>query len=160
MNGFNKDQQVIHCRDGLSVIVDETTIGDKDYFVVHTLRGTGENIYVPKDRADVIIRPVMNQKEAEELLVYIKSIDIEFNTNTKQRRDALKRRLMSGDVKDIAHLFKQLYFYSTLNDPNIKYGPVDLEMLKYGSDNLLDELAVSFNKPRDEIQDFVYNKIK
>lgn len=160
MIGFHKDQQVIHCRDGLSVIVSDTVINDKEYFIVHTLRGDGENIYVPTDRASAIIRPVMNEKEADELIEYIKGIEIEFNTNTKQRRDSLKRRLMSGDVKDIAHLFKQLYFYNTLDDPNIKFGPVDLDMLKYASDNLLDELAISYNKPRESIQEFVYKKLK
>lgn len=160
MNGFKKDQQVIHCRDGLSVIVNDTFIGDKEYFVVHTFRGDGENIYVPMDRAEKIIRPVMSQQEAEELIEYIKTIEIEFNTNTKQRRDSLKRRLMSGDVKDVAHLFKQLYFFNTLDDPNIKYGPVDLDMLKYASDNLLDEFAISFNKPRESIQEFIYKKLK
>lgn len=160
MNGFKKDQQVIHCRDGLSVIVNDTFIGDKEYFVVHTFRGDGENIYVPMDRADKIIRPVMSQQEAEELIEYIKTIEIEFNTNTKQRRDSLKRRLMSGDVNDIAFLFKQLYFFKEIKDPTVKYGPVDLDMLQYASNNLLDELAISYNVARDEIEQFVYKKLQ
>ena len=56
-----------------------------DYFVVKTVRGGGENIYVPIDRAEKIIRPIMSQKEAEELIEYIKTIDIEFNKHYKYR---------------------------------------------------------------------------
>ena len=43
---FVKGQQVVHCRDGLAVIVDETIISEKEYFVVKTIRGGGENVAI------------------------------------------------------------------------------------------------------------------
>ena len=159
MNNFKKGQQVIHCRDGLAVIIDETVMADKSYFIVHTVRGSGENIYVPQDRAEQIIRFVMDEKEANKLLDFIKTIELDFNPNTKQRRDAIKKRLLSGDVKDCAYLFKQLYFYNTLKDGSIKFGQLDIDMLSYASNNLLDEFAISFGKNRDEIEEFIYKKI-
>lgn len=159
MKNYIKGQQVIHCRDGLAVIVDETTIADNEYFVVRTARGSGENIYVPKARVDAIIRNIMTEAEAEEIIKYMRSVDVEFNPNTKQRRDALKRRLGSGDVKDVAFLFKQLYLYKTLKDGSVKFGPVDLDMLQYATNNLLDEFSISYNKPRDEIEEFIYKKL-
>ena len=157
---YKKGQIVVHCRDGLATVIDETTLGDKEYFIVHTMRGSGENIYVPKDRADSIIRPIMDEKNAEQIIGYIKTVELEYNSNTKQRRDSLKRRLMSGDVNDIAFLYKQLYFYKTQTDGSIKFGPVDLDMLNYASNNLLDELAVVYKKDRNDIEDFVDNKIR
>lgn len=159
MNNFKKGQQVIHCRDGLAVIIDETVMADKSYFIVHTVRGSGENIYVPQDRAEQIIRFVMDEKEANKLLDFMKTIELDFNPNTKQRRDAIKKRLLSGDVKDCAYLFKQLYFYNTLKDGSIKFGQLDIDMLSYASNNLLDEFAISFGKNRDEIEEFIYKKI-
>ena len=159
MRVFAKGERVIHCRDGLAVIMDNTNIAGNDYFVVKAIRGGGENIYVPMDRADAIIRPIMNKDEADQLVEKIKAIEVEYNTNTKQRRDSLKRRLMSGSVDDVAFLFKQLYFYRTANDPQIKYGPVDLDMLQYGANNLLDELAISYDVDRNDIEQFIYNKL-
>ncbi len=159
MGVFSKGDRVIHCRDGLAIVVDDTIIAGNEYFVVKTVRGGGENIYVPIDRSAAIIRPLMTQKEADELINSIKNIQPEYNNNTKQRRDSLKRRLLSGSVNDIAFLFKQLYLYKTANDPGIKYGPVDLDMLQYAADNLLDELAISYDVARDEIEAFVYNKL-
>lgn len=156
MSNFKKGQQVIHCRDGLAVIVNQTVIMDNGYFVVKASRGTGENIYVPIARADAIIRPLLNEKEALDLIKYIKDLEIEFNPNTKQRRDALKRRLGSGDVKDIAHLFKQYYLFKTSTDGSIRFGPVDLDMLQFATNNLLDELCLSLDKPRDEIEGYVF----
>ena len=160
MNEFKKGQQVVHCRDGLAVITDETVVSDKEYFIVKTIRGGGENIYVSKERATSIIRPIMDQKTADELLKYAKTIEIEYNSNTKQRRDSLKSRLSSGDVKDVVFLFKQLYFYRTLDDGSVKYGPVDLDMLQFATNNLLDELSITYGKNRDEIEQFVYKKLK
>ena len=157
---FKINDSVIHCREGLSTIVAMNSMNGKDYFLVSVNRNSGETIYVPVDTASSIIRPLMNKKDADELLLYIKKIKKEFNPNTKQRRDGLKRRLGSGEVKDIAFLFKQLYLYKTLKDGSVKFGPVDLDMLEYASNNLLDELSISYNKPRDQIEAFIYNKLK
>lgn len=160
MNEYQIGQQVIHCRDGLAVVVGNTSMADKDYYIVKTVRGTGENIYVPVDRADQIIRFLMSVEEADKLVDFIKTIPMEFNPNTKQRRDAIKKRLLSGDIKDGAYLFKQLYFYKTLNDGSIKYGALDIDMLSFAANNLLDEFAISYKKNRDEIEAFIFDKIK
>ena len=160
MSDFKIGQQVIHCRDGLAVVVGNTSMADKDYYIVKTVRGSGENIYVPVERADQIIRFLMTEEEADKLVEYIKTIPLEFNPNTKQRRDAIKKRLLSGDVNDNAFLFKQLYFFKTLNDGSIKYGSLDVDMLSFASNNLLDEFALSFKKSRDEIEAFIFAKIK
>lgn len=160
MSDFKIGQQVIHCRDGLAVVVGNTSMADKDYYIVKTVRGSGENIYVPVERADQIIRFLMTEEEADKLVEYIKTIPLEFNPNTKQRRDAIKKRLLSGDVKDNAFLLKQLYFFKTLNDGSIKYGSLDVDMLSFASNNLLDEFALSYKKNRDEIEAFIFAKIK
>lgn len=160
MNDYQIGQQVIHCRDGLAVVVGSTNMADKDYYIVKTVRGSGENIYVPVDRADQIIRFLMSEKEADKLVAYIKTIPLEFNPNTKQRRDAIKKRLLSGDINDCAYLFKQLFFFKTANDGSIKYGALDVDMLSFASNNLLDEFAISYNVDRDQIEEFVFNKIK
>ena len=160
MNNYKIGQQVIHCRDGLAVVVGNTNMADKDYYVVKTIRGSGENIYVPVDRADQIIRFLMSEKEADQLVAYIKTIPMEFNPNTKQRRDAIKKRLLSGDIKDGAYLLKQLFFFKEQNDGSIKYGALDIDMLSFASNNLLDEFAISYNVDRDKIEEFIFNKIK
>ena len=100
MSGFNVNDEVIHCREGLSTIIDVKNMNGKDYFLVQVNRISSETFYVPVDSAGSIIRTIMSIKQADELLQYIKKISKEFNTNTKQRRDAYKKRLSSGNVKD------------------------------------------------------------
>ena len=159
---FEINESVIHCREGLSTIIAMNNMNGKDYFLVRVNQANGETIYVPVETADNIIRHIMSKKEADEVLKYIKSIKKEFNSNTKQRRDAYKRKLSSGDVKEIAYLYRQLYFYYETggeNSTEIKLGPVDIEMLSYAQNMLFDELAISYKVDRDKIQDFIEKRI-
>ena len=159
---FKINDSVIHCREGLSVIVGSKDMNGKEYFLVSVKHNSGETIYVPVDTASSIIRPLMDKKAADSLLTFIKKIEKELNTNTKQRRDAYKRRLSSGDVKDIAYLYKQLYFYNLIggeNNTEIKLGPVDIDMLSYAENMLLDELSITYSIPREDIKAFVEKKI-
>ena len=43
---FEVNQKVIHAREGLSTVVSITNMGGNDYYIIHSDRGTGENIYV------------------------------------------------------------------------------------------------------------------
>jgi len=158
MSEFKVGDKVMHCREGLAVIFSTTQMADRDYFIVHSSHGDGEAIYVPLLTADSIIRKIMTVEEANRLLESLKPIVKEFNTNTKQRRDAYKRRLGSGDVNDIAYLFKQYYLYK--EDPEgVKLGPADVDMLSYATNFLLDELSLTYEISREEIEAFVTARI-
>ena len=160
---FKINESVIHCREGLSTIISVSAINGKDYFLVKTHQASAETIYVPVDTAENIIRPILDQEAADEILKYIKGLEKEFNSNTKQRRDAYKRRLSSGDVKDVAYLYRQLYFYNLIggeNNDEIKLGPVDIDMLTYAKNMLLDEFALSYKVDRAEIEAFIEKRIK
>lgn len=159
---FKINDSVIHCREGLSTIVSTSNMNGKDYFLVRVNRASGETIYVPKDTAQNIIRPLLNEKEADTLLKYIKSIKKEFNSNTKQRRDAYKRSLSTGDVKEIAYLYRQLYFYEMIggeNNEEIRLGPVDIDMLSHAENMLLDELSITYKVDRAKVKDFIEKRI-
>lgn len=160
---FKINDSVIHCREGLSTIIAMNNMNGKDYFLVRTNQAVAETIYVPVETAGNIIRPIMNEKEADEVLKYIKSIKKEFNTNTKQRRDAYKKKLSSGNVKEIAYLYRQLYFYEKIggeNNDEIKLGPVDIEMLTYAKNMLLDEFALTYKVDRNEVESHIEKRMK
>lgn len=162
---FKVNESVIHCREGLSTILSLSSINGKDYFIVRTHQGqaNGETIYVPVETAGNIIRPILNEKEADKVLKFIKGIKKEFNTNTKQRRDAYKKRLGSGNVEDIAYLYRQLYFYNKIggeNNTEIKLGPVDIDMLSYAKNMLLDEFAISYKVEREDVEEYIEKRIK
>lgn len=154
---FKINDKVVHSREGLSTIVNKTTMGENEYFIIHADRGGGENIYVPVNNTTNLIRPIMNEDEAKEIIEYMKSVVAEFISNTKQRRDQYKKRLLSGNVKDLAYLSRQLYFYNYYNENGqlVKLGPTDVQMLKDAETILLDELSISFHVDRNNVEDYV-----
>jgi len=154
---FEINEKVIHAREGLSTIVGTTEMAGNEYFVIHADRGTNENIYVPINNANNLIRSIMSKEEALKVIEYMKTIVAEFISNTKQRRDIYKRKLLSGNVLDLAYLSRQLYFYNYYNENGqpVRLGPTDVQILKDAETILLDEFSLSFDIPRDSIVDFV-----
>lgn len=162
MNRYKLNQQVMHFREGLSLIVEERQMEGMDYFIVKPLHEGGEMIYVPITRADAIIRPIIDKSEVDDLVKYMGTIKPEYFSNTKQRRDVFKKRLGSGDIKDLAYLTMLLYFYhhpEELDTP-VKFGPADIDMLKYATRTLYDELAVSLSIPREEVEVVIIKKLR
>lgn len=151
------NEKVIHAREGLSTVVNYLTMGDKDYYVIQADNGKGDNIYVLQNNTANIIRPIMNVEEAHEVIRYMKEVKAEFVSNTKQRRDLYKRKLLSGNVNDLAYLSRQLFFfnYYNANGQLVKLGPTDLQMLKDAESILLDEMALSLNVNRDLIKEHI-----
>lgn len=150
---YKINDRVVHAREGLSTITNITTMMDREYYVVVSDKGDCENIYVLKERTENIIRPIMSLEEGMKVVKYMKTVKAEFISNTKQRRDQYRKRLLSGNVLDLAYLSRQLYFFNYYNSIGqvVKLGPTDLQMLKDAEKVLFDELALSFNVDRDKV---------
>lgn len=156
---FKIGDQVIHCRDGLAKISSITEIDGREFFLVVCQRQGNETIYVPLDKADIIIRHLMNKEQADEIIDFMNTVTLEFNKNTKQRRDLFKKKLSSGDVHELAYLFRQ-YQLCRAHPDEVKLGPVDVDMLSYATNNLLDEFAITYDIPRNKIEEHIYSRLK
>ena len=150
---YKINDRVVHAREGLSTITNITKMMDREYYVVVADKGERENIYVLKERTENIIRPIMSLEDGMKVVEYMKTVKAEFISNTKQRRDQYRKRLLSGNVLDLAYLSRQLYFFNYYNSIGqvVKLGPTDLQMLKDAEKVLFDELALSFNVDRDKV---------
>lgn len=159
MKDFFIGQKVIHLREGLSEIVGKKKMGDKEFFIVDVYRGKGETIYVPILGADSIIRDILTMEAADTLLKDLKTVSKEFNSNTKQRRDAYKRHLSSGNVYDMGYMYRQSYLYS-LDPEGVKLGPADIEMLNYATNYILDEMVLVYQIDKEHIAEYIAKRIE
>lgn len=159
---FQINDVVVHYRDGISTITGIIMMGDNEYFTIRAKRVGDVSIYVPVLKALNIIRKVMTKEEALQLLDYMNNLPEVYTSNTKQRRDEFKRRLASGAIEDIAFLTKiyLLFVTESFKTENVKFGQMDLEMLKDAYNRLLDELSVSLSIDRQHIDEFVINKLQ
>lgn len=159
---FQIGEAVIHRREGLSFIDSIVTISDNQYFLVRSKRQSNETFYVPIERAEGIIRKVMSEKDADQVLRYMKSVDNEYNSVTKQRRDAYKKRLSSGETLDFAYLTAQLFHHDKLlgTKDEIHLGPVDFDLLNKAKELLFDEFSITYKVEMDKMDDFIKNRMK
>ena len=161
MSLYKVNDKVMHFREGLSFIIEEKEMNGMKYFIVEVINN-GEKIYVPCDKADQIIRPLFNKKELGELIEFMKPIRPDYFNNTKQRRDVFKKRLGSGDIHDLAYLTMQLYYFTHPEevDTPVKFGPADVDMLKYAAKTMFDELSLSLKIDRDKVEEHIYLLLK
>ena len=159
---FKINDTVVHYRDGIAIITGTTLMAGNEYFVLNVKRVGNVSVYVPVSKADNIIRDVLSIEQADELLCYAKEIPELFIGNTKQRRDDFKRRLASGDIKDVIYLCKLLYLFKTLPSlpEGVKFGPMDIEMLYDAHNRLFDELAITYGQDRSVIEDYAVQRAK
>lgn len=157
---FKINDTVVHYRDGIAIITGTTLMAGNEYFVLNVKRVGNVSVYVPVSKADNIIRDVLSIDQADELLRYAKEIPESFIGNTKQRRDDFKRRLASGDIKDVIYLCKLLYLFKTLPSlpEGVKFGPMDIEMLYDAHNRLFDELAITYGQDRSVIEDYAVQR--
>ena len=71
---YEINDKVVHSREGLSTIVNKTTMAGNEYFIIHADRGGGENIYVLVNNTTNLIRPIMNEEQAKDTLGSMSSI--------------------------------------------------------------------------------------
>ena len=159
---FKVNDTVVHYRDGVAKIVGKTLMSDNEYFVLNVKRIGDISVYVPLNKAENVIRHVLNIEQVDELIKYAKEIPENFVSNTKQRRDEFKRRLASSDVHDLIYLCKLLYLFKTLPQlpEGVKFGPMDVEMLYDAHNRLFDEFAVIFNIERELIERHIIERSK
>ena len=159
---FKVNDVVLHYRSGVSTITGTAVFDNVEYFVLKAKRDAGVSIYIPIANATQVIRPIMDEANADAIILYMKGIEPNFNPNTKQRRDDYKRRLASGNILDIAYLVRHLYLYKhaeTLPE-KVKFGQVDFDILNNARNMLYDEFIITYNVTEEEIDDFVEERMK
>ena len=155
-------QIIVHKREGIAKIIDVKTIGEQKFFLVRTKNGEGDNIYIPLNKVNEIVRPLMNIKQADEILKFMNDLVLSYNPNTKKRRDDFKKRFNSGNIYDIVFLCKQLFSYKNNEalQAQIKFGPMDFLLLENAERILFDELCLCYQVDKNNILAFIKDRIQ
>ena len=120
-----------------------------------------ETIYTPVDTT-VFMRPVITREQAEELVEQIPLIqeDVCQERNLSLLSAHYQSAIQSHDCKDLIQLVKSVY---TKNQHAVqkgkKLGQVDQRYWKRAEDLLQGELAVALDIPREDIADYIEEKM-
>lgn len=156
--------KVIHVNGGVFV-VEEIKImnygyGDVKYiclkpYFIDTVNKT-LTIYVPYDKKDELIRPIMSKQDALQVIEKIKNIQPIWYQESKVRKEKFAELLNSHDIDNICVIVKSLYTKQLeLQENNKSLNLMDYDYLRKLKKGIEEELAISLNVPIDEIGDVI-----
>jgi CarD family transcriptional regulator len=157
---FCIEQKVVYPSQGVGIIraIEEKEFKSKKilYYVIY-LEVSDMTIMVPVEKAEELgIRAIVPQDEAEKALILIgedyEPIPSDWKLRYQMNLDLLKK----GSVLDIAAIVRSLYHRS-----KVKELPI-LERKLYDSALKLleDEITFSLQKPRDEVETMIFNRLE
>lgn len=163
---FEKGEYIIYGTSGVCKIEDITTMNmasvpsDKLFYVLSPSSQKGGKIFTPVDNQKTIMRRVLSEKEAKELISEIPEIEELWITNEKMREENYKACMRSGDCRDWIRIIKTLYLRKQQrNAQGKKITATDERYLKMAEDYLYSELEIPLGIPKAEMEDYITRKI-
>lgn len=134
--------------------------GDKDYYTLSKVYSRGGVLYVPADSEKVVMRPVISREEAEELIGHIKEIDMLQIDNEKRKEEIFKQAFKTCDSREWVKVIKTLYERKKIRlSKGKKVTASDERYLRTAEDNLYGELAISLNIDKNDVEQYIMDKI-
>lgn len=134
----------------------------RKYYVLHPIQDNHQlKISTPVDSDKVVMLELANQEEANELLESFKSPGVDWIDNPNLRNHSYSDILNTGDRKEIAKVVNTLMRKKIEAERNDrKLYEQDRKLLESAQNTLFNELAISLNKPLEEISKLVKKYIR
>lgn len=135
---------------------------DREYYVLEPLFKS-DLIYVPVDNQKVYMRPVMSREEILDLIDSMPDVEPEiFKANSIQQLSRYYQSAIdSHDSSTLIKLTKSIHLKKKAADENKKQlGQIDVRYMNHAEDLLFGEIAAVLDIPRDEVIDYIENRIR
>ncbi|MBD5465586.1 MAG: CarD family transcriptional regulator [Lachnospiraceae bacterium] len=164
---FEKGEYVVYGSKGVCEVVDVTTMDlegvpkDRLYYVLHPYDQKEGRIFTPVDNEKTVIRRIISKKEADTLIDEIPNIDELWISNDKLRELKYKECIRSCECREWIRIMKTLYQRGQERlASGKKITATDSRYLKQAEENLYSELSISLNIPREQMEQYIADKIE
>ena len=164
---FKIGDYIVHGRNGVCKVVDITHIdisgADKNqlYYTLVPMKSEESKIFYPVDSNRVVMRAVVSEKEAKDIVSGIKDIEPMWIDNDRQREEKYKEAISSCDCQQLICIIKTLY---ARNEERIAQGKrityVDDRYLKEAHQKLHDEFSIALGIEPSEVEKYITEYIK
>ena len=134
---------------------------DKLFYTMTPCYIRDSSLFTPIDNPRVIMRPVMTKDEAENFVESIKDIDEITIKEEKRRELEYKEAVLSCDPEVLVGIIKTIY--GRMNERIAEGKKVTSSDSKYfhiAEDSLYGELAISLGIEKDEVKNYIHDKIE
>lgn len=131
----------------------------RQYYILKPLFQQNNIIYAPCDSDKVFMRYIMTKDEAEDLISRIPHIKSSIKSENYDI-EKLKAELRGHRCDDLISLTIRIYEKrKTARENNKKIGFSDEKYMRLAEDLLFGELSVSLGIPKDNVQEYIKNKL-
>lgn len=138
--------------------------GSKCYYVLKPYFGADGDttkVYIPEDRLDVNLRPVMEKNKVIDLIDSMPTIEKLWYSDPKIRKLRFEEIYKSGDLSKICQLVKSLYLQSQeLKVARRTLSMLDREFLVKLQNDIYQEFAVALDLSPSEVERFISARIE
>ena len=119
----------------------------------------GYQCFIPVDKADNLLRPLMTKEEADQLLMTVKDIPILKDIGPHERKAKFQTIISSGNRKDVLQVIVTLLEYRNerrrLNKP---FSDFDTRLLKNLTSLFKDEMSLVYGMSPDDVTQYIEKK--
>ncbi len=130
------------------------------YYVLRPMAHDGK-VYAPVN-GKVFMRSVISRSEALALIDSIPDRKAEafISTNMRELNEHYQASFLSHDCADLIEVIMKVYAKRQAVGQGKKIGQTDEKYMKRAEDLLYSELSVVLDIPRDEVQEYIFNRVE
>lgn len=149
---FREGDKIVHPMHGAGIvesIVRQKVNGvQRDYYVLK-LPVRSMVVMIPTDNcAEIGVRPIIDSKQADDILSQLSAIEVEFDSNWNRRYRENMERLKSGDLLQVARVIKGLM----LRDGERGLSTGERKMLHSAKEILISEIVLSQSVSYEDVE--------
>lgn len=131
----------------------------RNYYVLRPVFEKASKIYVPVNSSIIAerMRPVLSQKEIDEIILSTLDEKIEWISDYKKRSEQFHRILSHRNEKEILQMISCLYLHSKESEKGLTSSNAD--MLKAAQNLIEQEFAFSLNIKPEEVGKYIQMKL-
>jgi len=115
--------------------------------------------YVPVDRSESILRPILSKEEALALIDSFSEMEIYPEISPRERKNFFAKILVKGDRNEICRIVKSLVHYRKQRiAENKPFSDYDSKMLRELVRLFHFEFSVSLGIPYSDVEQFIYRR--
>ena len=163
---FNIGEYIVYGNRGVCEVADVSKMSmsamdkDKLYYTLVPVYARGSKIYSPVDNQKVVIRPVISQQEANELIDSMPSIGYVEDVDDKKREVIYKDAIRTGKCEELIKVIKTLNRRREIRlAGGKKFTSVDERYYNSARDCLYGELAIALDIKVDDVEDYIHDRI-
>lgn len=132
----------------------------RKYYVLEPVFEKGSTIYTPVDNSKVVMRKIMNKKEANDLIRQVSQMEVVWIQEEKGREQMYKEAIRTYDSSSLARIVKTLYLRRQSRlDEGKKVLSSDEQYLHKAEELLYSEMSLALSIPKETVEAYVKKEV-